>query len=308
MKTINDLRISPARSSGKKYEILGKILERNVTAVQSRVLGPNKLRTLAVVVRDPKGHLVGGLFGITLRGWLIIELLYLDRKYRHRGVGSEFMRRAEALAKDRGCCWSHVETGDGQAPRFYPKFGYRCVYRQRFYRGLRGYAFTKRLSGRHAGKGALEGQALVKGVKIETCFNSLKRHDRLLTAVGKRINAYTRQKTGPVWLKMMAIEARDRNGRLVGGFTGATWWNWFQPHRLWVASPFRRKGLGSRLMREAESEARRRGSVHSMVKLYDFQAPLFRDRMGYRIVSKIPDFPKGHQRYVMVKELGRTHS
>ncbi len=304
---IGNLRMNFIHSSKKKFEKLEKVLGQKVSAVQSRVLGPTHLKHLALLARGPKGHLAGGLFAVTVRGWLIIEMLWIDRKYRRCGLGSEFMRRIEAMALKRGCRWSAVETGDGQAPDYYPKFGYRCIGRQRFYRKLKGYYFTKHLTGAPTGKSSREVMAKAAGVSIEVFSGSPKKYGRLLKAIVMRMNAFIRRVTGPLGLKRLGIEARDQKGRLVGGIIGYTWWNWFQFNQIWIEGRSRRKGLGEKILRMAETEARRRGCAYTSTRAYDFQAPFFFGRMGYRPFVRYKDFPKGHLRFCLLKELKRAH-
>ena len=49
----------------------------------------------------------------------------------------------------------------------------------------------------------------------------------------------------------------DENGALVGGLLGGTYWGWLYIDTLFVAEEHRRKGIGSRLLANAEEEARR---------------------------------------------------
>jgi GNAT superfamily N-acetyltransferase len=48
----------------------------------------------------------------------------VDRAYRRQGIGLELVRRAAALARERGCKWLHVDYEAGLAP-FYHAAGFR---------------------------------------------------------------------------------------------------------------------------------------------------------------------------------------
>lgn len=64
----------------------------------------------------------------------------------------------------------------------------------------------------------------------------------------------------------LALFARDAAGVIVAGLTGSTYWGYLYVGRLWTDQRYRKLGLGSRLLAEAEQEALRCGchSVHLM--------------------------------------------
>ena len=78
----------------------------------------------ALVIRNESGEIVGGLNAATFFGWLAIELLWVDDTYRGQGYGSELLRRAEGIGRDRGCERAYLNTMSFQAPAFYELLGY----------------------------------------------------------------------------------------------------------------------------------------------------------------------------------------
>ncbi len=60
----------------------------------------------------------------------------------------------------------------------------------------------------------------------------------------------------PLWLL-----ARDTDGKVQGGLLGQTYWSWCSVDVLAVAEPYRRQGIGSRLLEKAEAIARKRGCI-----------------------------------------------
>jgi GNAT superfamily N-acetyltransferase len=87
-------------------------------------LGRHDLRALTVTARGP-GGLDGGLIGETARGWLFVDMLWVDPAARGRGLGSRLLRAAEAEAVARGCRNAWLDTYDFQARPFYERHGYR---------------------------------------------------------------------------------------------------------------------------------------------------------------------------------------
>ena len=82
---------------------------------------------LSVLLKDAAGVTVGGLWGTTLFHWLRIELLFVPSAMRGGSAGRELMRRAEAMALERGCIGATLDTYSFQARGFYEKLGYRLV-------------------------------------------------------------------------------------------------------------------------------------------------------------------------------------
>lgn len=66
---------------------------------------------------------------------------------------------------------------------------------------------------------------------------------------------------------------------------------------------FRKKGLGSQLLKAAEDEARKRGCHSFYVDTMSWQAPVFYKKHGYKIISELNDIPKGNKKYHLIKEL-----
>ena len=56
-------------------------------------------------------------------------------------------------------------------------------------------------------------------------------------------------------------------------------------------------------MEVAEAEARQRGAQNAYLDTFSFQAPDFYKKLGYQVFGELPDFPTGHQRYFLKKEL-----
>jgi GNAT superfamily N-acetyltransferase len=101
-----------------------------------------------------------------------------------------------------------------------------------------------------------------------------------------------------VWLN-----AKDPQGNFVGGFRGEIFFQWLSVNILFVEESYRGKGIGTRLLAEGEAHARKRGAVRARLDTFDWQAPAFYPRHGYRELLRIPDYYQGHWSSLMVKEL-----
>jgi ribosomal protein S18 acetylase RimI-like enzyme len=95
----------------------------------------------------------------------------------------------------------------------------------------------------------------------------------------------------------------DEKGNVIGGLLGGTYWGWMYIDILWVKEEYRQRGIGSRLLSEAEGEAVRRGCHHVHLETMSWQAPKFYEKFGYETVGILPDIPKGNQKYLLTKAL-----
>ena len=80
-----------------------------------------------------------------------------------------------------------------------------------------------------------------------------------------------------------------------------TWGACAELQQLWVAEEHRRKGVGSRLVRDYEARARARGCTTFYLTTFTFQAPSLYRALGYRSELEVDGFPEGIVKYVMLR-------
>ncbi len=117
-----------------------------------------------------------------------------------------------------------------------------------------------------------------------------------------RIYEFNSRATGIADGELLAFFMRERN-RIVAGICGNTWGGTCELRQFWVDEPQRHQGLGTKLFRAAELEARRRGCTQIVLMTFSFQAPSFYERHGFEVVATIDDHPRGHQNLLMRKPL-----
>jgi N-acetylglutamate synthase-like GNAT family acetyltransferase len=118
----------------------------------------------------------------------------------------------------------------------------------------------------------------------------------------ERLYEFNAERTGFRDGKGLAFVA-EADGAMVGAVAGYTWGGICELRQVWVREDQRQHGLGRSLMGRAIAEARSRGCVSVLLATYDFQAPGFYARLGFRPVAEIPDKPLGHTEFVMRLDL-----
>jgi ribosomal protein S18 acetylase RimI-like enzyme len=117
------------------------------------------------------------------------------------------------------------------------------------------------------------------------------------------LGAYNRAQVGPENYRPLRIFLRDAQNRVVGGLLGSIYWGWCSIDYLWVSEEYRGQGYGQTLLERAEEEARKHGCKNVNLDTMSFQAPDFYQKFGYRIFGQLDDFPAGHTRYYLTKQL-----
>ena len=72
---------------------------------------------------------------------------------------------------------------------------------------------------------------------------------------------------------------------------------------LWVDEAVRGRGIGSRLLAEAERLAREMGARNAALETFEWQAPRFYQKRGYEEVARLEGYAKGFYLALMKKAL-----
>lgn len=121
--------------------------------------------------------------------------------------------------------------------------------------------------------------------------------------IGGGISAFNTEMAGDDHGKNLCFVLEDPKGKVLGGVIGMTYWNWLYISLMWLPDELRGKGYRQQLLEMAEEEGRKRGSQYSYLDTFSFQAPGFYQKFGYQEFGRLEDFPPGHTRYFMMKEL-----
>ena len=121
--------------------------------------------------------------------------------------------------------------------------------------------------------------------------------------IGDLIRSYNRSKREVAESEPLNLYVEDDSGELMAGLVAETFGNWLEIEYLFVKEDLRGQGIGSQLLQQAESEAKKRNCRYVFVNTYQFQAPAFYQKNGYKEVFTLRDYPYDGQRHYYQKDL-----
>ena len=121
--------------------------------------------------------------------------------------------------------------------------------------------------------------------------------------IGDLLRSFNRSKREAAESEPLNLYVEDDSGELMAGLVAETFGNWLEIEYLFVKEDLRGQGIGSQLLQQAESEAKKRNCRSVFVNTYQFQAPAFYKKQGYKEVFTLRDYPYTGQRHYYQKDL-----
>jgi GNAT superfamily N-acetyltransferase len=120
------------------------------------------------------------------------------------------------------------------------------------------------------------------------------------------LSAYNFDKAGYRDQRPLAILVSDPDtGEVVGGLLGGTSFGLLRIDRFFLPESLRKQGLGTRIIKAAEDEGRRRGCSRALLTTLSFQAPGFYKRQGWEVLAELEGEPPAPSRFLMTKKLAQ---
>jgi ribosomal protein S18 acetylase RimI-like enzyme len=138
--------------------------------------------------------------------------------------------------------------------------------------------------------------------ELQIVFNPLP-GDSLSRFVTESLASYNIAATGQESWYPVGFFLKSSRGEWLGGLLGNIWGGWLHVTHLWVGAPARRRGNGTRLLEAAEVYAVERGCFAATLETASFEAPRFYEKLGYEVFAALEDYPPGHTKYYLRKQL-----
>ena len=277
-----------------------ELIDGKLTEINHAVVPPREgteEEELVFKIENGEGTVIAGCnVGIDNWQFAILDILWVDEKYRGQGLGSALIREAEKAARERNCYAMLLGTYDFQALPLYKKHGYMlCATIKDWPKGHENYTLMKRLD--------QPLPAYIPTKDLSAQFEIRPGSEKDCEAIGRALGEYNSAQAHrehryiPLNKKLL-----DADGNLIAAiFSGVGSWNNLEIDMLWVDEDFRDQGIGSALLAEIEREAQEQGAYFSLAEgLFDWQDGFFR-KNGYKTVGTLEDCPRGHRIYVMEK-------
>ena len=121
--------------------------------------------------------------------------------------------------------------------------------------------------------------------------------------IGSGLHQYNEKHAGDQKFQRLCFVVQSPDEEIVGGVIAELYWGWAYIDLMWIKEDLRGQGYGHRLLTQVEDEARKRGAKQVYLDTFSFQVPEFYKKHGYQVLAELKDFPVGHQRYFLAKQL-----
>jgi len=281
---IEDLTKEEAAYIGEK---INEIVPREVDADEEEFV---------LKIENENGEIIGGCIAQAYEyHWsrMFLADLWVDKRYRHQGIGSVILREVERTAREKGCRVVTLGTASYMARPFYEKHGYTVFTTLKKANGYISYSLVKYLD-----KGRPDYvPSNNSGARFKVSLGNDDDAEVILNGLDAYSEAYEEKCESVGFYKKLV----DKDGRFAAGVIadvdkGAYGF----VDALFVEEPLRRQGLGTYLLKEAEKLAKENGAPMILTSAGDWNVDFFQ-KNGYLLRGELKDVPKGHDCYELYK-------
>ena len=254
---------------------------------------------LVFKIRNDEGSIIAGCI-VNIHEWgrAVLAELWADERYRRQGLGSMLIHEAERTVKEKGCHIMCLGTIDFMARPLYEKHRYKVFSVMKdFPKGHESWSLMKRID-LGIPDYVPSNNSAASRYKVEP--GTKEDAEIIGKGLGNYNTAYVEDEHDDIPLGKKLV---DEDGRLIAGIIGEVdGWNSLDVEVIWVEGPYRRQGLGSLLLREAENEAKENGAYIVFANAGDWNVGFFR-KNSFAIKGELKDYPRGHCCFELEKRL-----
>ena len=247
-------------------------------------------------IENEDGEIIGGCIAEAYEyHWsrMFLNTLWVEERWRHHGLGSVLLREVERIAREKGCRVVTLGTASYMARPFYEKHGYTVFTTLKKANGFISYSLVKYLDRDTPDYVPTDNS----GARFQVSLGNDDDAEVIENGIAAYSEAYEQKYERVDYLKKLV----DKDGNFMAGVIADTekGGNGFV-NALFVEEPLRRQGLGTYLLREAETLAKENDASMVLTTAGDWNVGFFQ-KNGYLIRGELKDVPRGHDCYELYK-------
>ena len=247
-------------------------------------------------IENEDGEIIGGCIAEAYEyHWsrMFLNTLWVDERWRHHGLGSVLLREVERIAREKGCRVVTLGTASYMARPFYEKHGYTVFTTLEMANGFISYSLVKYLDRDTPDYVPTDNS----GARFQVSLGNDDDAEVIENGIAAYSEAYEQKYERVDYLKKLV----DKDGNFMAGVIADAekGGNGFV-NALFVEEPLRRQGLGTYLLKEAETLAKENDAPMVLTTAGDWNVGFFQ-KNGYLIRGELKDVPKGHDCYELYK-------
>ena len=247
-------------------------------------------------IENEDGEIIGGCIAEAYEyHWsrMFLNTLWVDERWRHHGIGSVLLREVERIAREKSCRVVTLGTASYMARPFYEKHGYTVFTTLEMANGFISYSLVKYLDRDTPDYVPTDNS----GARFKVSLGNDDDAEVIENGIAAYSEAYEQKYERVDYLKKLV----DKDGRFLAGVIADAekGGNGFV-NALFVEEPLRRQGLGTVLLREAETLAKENDAAMILTTAGDWNVGFFQ-KNGYLIRGELKDVPRGHDCYELYK-------
>lgn len=249
-------------------------------------------------IENEDGVIIGGCIAEAYEyHWsrMFLNTLWVDKRYRHHGIGSMIIREVERIAREKGCRVVTLGTASYMARPFYEKHGYTVFTTLKNANGYISYSLVKYLD--------RDTPEYVPSDNSGMRFKVLVGNDDDADVIENGIAAYSEDYEQKYENEVFYRKLSDQDGRFIAGVIADVekGGNGYV-EALFVEELFRLRGLGTYLLKKAEVFAKENNAQMILTNAGDWNVDFFK-KNGYLLRGELNDVPKGHNCYELYKKI-----
>ena len=247
-------------------------------------------------IENEDGEIIGGCIAEAYEyHWsrMFLDTLWVDERWRHHGLGSLIIREVERIAREKGCRVVTLGTASYMARPFYEKHGYTVFTTLKMANGFISYSLVKYLDRDTPDYVPTDNS----GARFKVSLGNDDDAEVIENGIAAYSEAYEQKYERVDYLKKLV----DKDGNFMAGVIADAekGGNGFV-NALFVEEPLRRQGLGTYLLKEAETVVKENDAAMILTTAGDWNVGFFQ-KNGYLIRGELKDVPKGHDCYELYK-------